>query len=64
MSAPDAAGEFTGGLVADGHGGYRGTIDLLSAGESEQVRSENVDVIRRENIRAVEANVLYGQASA
>jgi hypothetical protein len=44
--------------------GYRGTIDLLSAGESEQVRSENVDFIRRENIRAVEANVLYGQASA
>ena len=43
--------------------GYRGTIDLLSAGESEQVRSENVDFIRRENIRAVEANVLYAKAS-
>ena len=44
--------------------GYRGTLDRLSAAEREQVRAENLDFIRRENIRSVEANVLYGQASA
>jgi SAM-dependent methyltransferase len=43
--------------------GYRGTIDQLSPAQQEQVRAENIDFIRRENIRAVEANVLYGQAS-
>ena len=44
--------------------GYRGTLDQLSPAEHEQVKAESIDFIRRENIRSVEANVLYGQASA
>lgn len=44
--------------------GYRGTIDQLSAAEHAQVKAENTDFIRRENIRSVEANVLYSQASS
>lgn len=39
--------------------GYRGTVDQLSPSEREQVRAENVDFIRREAIRSVEANVIY-----
>lgn len=39
--------------------GYRGTVDQLSPAEREQVRAENIDFIRREAIRSVEANVMY-----
>jgi len=39
--------------------GYRGTLDQLSASEREQVRAENIDFIRREGVRSVEANVMY-----
>lgn len=42
--------------------GYRGTVDQLSTSEREQVRLENLDFIRRENVQSVEANVIYGQA--
>ena len=44
--------------------GYRGTIQQLSPAERERVKTENLDFIRRENIRSIEANVLYAQASA
>jgi hypothetical protein len=43
--------------------GYRGTLDQLTPAEQKQVRAENIDFIRRENIRSVEANVLYSLAS-
>jgi ubiquinone/menaquinone biosynthesis C-methylase UbiE len=39
--------------------GYRGTVEQLSADEVNQVRSENIEFIRREKIRDVESNVLY-----
>jgi ubiquinone/menaquinone biosynthesis C-methylase UbiE len=39
--------------------GYRGTVDQLSIDECEQVRTENLEFIRREGIRSVEANVIY-----
>lgn len=39
--------------------GYRGTVDQLTSSEHEQVRTENVEFIRREAIRSVEANVIY-----
>lgn len=42
--------------------GYRGTITQLDAAECETVRRENLDFIRNANVRAVEANVLYGVA--
>lgn len=44
--------------------GYRGTVEQLSAIDREQVKAENLDFIRDKNIRSVEANVLYAQASA
>jgi len=40
--------------------GYRGTLDQLSDSEREQVRLENLDFIRREQLRSVETNVIYG----
>ena len=42
--------------------GYRGTLEQLSAAEREQVRAENFAFIEREQIHAVEANVVYGLA--
>ena len=40
--------------------GYRGTIEQLTAADRETVRAENLDFIRRNNVREVEANVVYG----
>ena len=42
--------------------GYRGTLEQLSAAQRERVKEENLAFIRAENIRSVEANVLYAQA--
>lgn len=39
--------------------GYRGTVEQLSPPDRDQVRSENIDFIRRASVRAVEANVIY-----
>ena len=39
--------------------GYRGTIEQLNENDREQVRLENLDFIRRTNVRSVEANVIY-----
>jgi ubiquinone/menaquinone biosynthesis C-methylase UbiE len=39
--------------------GYRGTLEQLTPSERERVRAENLDFIRREGIRSVEANVIY-----
>jgi ubiquinone/menaquinone biosynthesis C-methylase UbiE len=39
--------------------GYRGTVDQLSASEREQVHADNLDFIRREEIRSIDANVMY-----
>ena len=39
--------------------GYRGTVDQLSSDEREGVCAENLDFIRREKIRSIEANVIY-----
>ena len=39
--------------------GYRGTVDQLSSDERERVRAANLDFIRREKIRSIEANVIY-----
>lgn len=39
--------------------GYRGTVDQLSTSERDQVRTENLEFIRREGIRSVESNVIY-----
>jgi ubiquinone/menaquinone biosynthesis C-methylase UbiE len=39
--------------------GYRGTVDQLSTSERDQVRSENLEFIRRQGIRSVESNVIY-----
>lgn len=44
--------------------GYRGTVDQLSSAERELVKNQNFEFISRENIRAIEASVLYAQASA
>ena len=42
--------------------GYRGTIEQLDDNDRERVRLENLDFIQRNNVRGVEANVLYGVA--
>jgi ubiquinone/menaquinone biosynthesis C-methylase UbiE len=42
--------------------GYRGTLEQLSPDQREQVKKENLSFIRAENIRSIEANVLYAQA--
>jgi ubiquinone/menaquinone biosynthesis C-methylase UbiE len=39
--------------------GYRGTVDQLTPSEREQVRAENLDFLRSEAIRSIEANVIY-----
>lgn len=39
--------------------GYCGTIEQLSAEDRELVRRENLDFIRRADVRSVEANVVY-----
>ena len=43
--------------------GYRGTIDLLDAGDREQVRLEALEFIRTSGVREVEANVIYAIAT-
>lgn len=43
--------------------GYRATIDQLDAGAQAQIRSQCLDFIRAKDIRSVEANVIYGQAT-
>lgn len=42
--------------------GYRATIDQLSAEAHERVRKQNLNFILESETRAVEANVIYGQA--
>ena len=42
--------------------GYRGTVDQLTPVDKERVRTENMDFIRRESIRSLEANVVYAMA--
>jgi hypothetical protein len=42
--------------------GYRGTIEQLDDNDRKRVRLENLDFIRRNDVRGVEANVLYGVA--
>jgi ubiquinone/menaquinone biosynthesis C-methylase UbiE len=44
--------------------GYRGTVDQLSTAERERVESQNSDFMRAEQIRSVEANVLYAVGTA
>ena len=39
--------------------GYRGTIEQLNENDRERVRLENLDFIRSNNLRSVEANVVY-----
>ena len=39
--------------------GYRGTIEQLNVNDRERVRLENLDFIRSNNVRSVEANVVY-----
>jgi hypothetical protein len=43
--------------------GYRGTVERLDAGERVRVRRENLDLIRRADVRSVEANVVYAVAA-
>lgn len=43
--------------------GYRGTVDQLTEDEYERVRQENFEFIRRNGVRSVDANVLYGVAT-
>ena len=43
--------------------GYRGTIEQLTAAEREQIRNANFEFIIESEIKSVEANVLYAQAS-
>jgi ubiquinone/menaquinone biosynthesis C-methylase UbiE len=43
--------------------GYRGTIDQLDAAERERVRNECLGFIRANEIRSVEANVVYAIAT-
>jgi len=42
--------------------GYRGTVEQLDDNDRERVRLENLDFISRNDVRGVEANVLYGIA--
>jgi ubiquinone/menaquinone biosynthesis C-methylase UbiE len=42
--------------------GYRGTVEQLDDNDRETVRLENLDFISRNDVRGVEANVLYGIA--
>jgi ubiquinone/menaquinone biosynthesis C-methylase UbiE len=42
--------------------GYRGTVEQLNAEDRERVRRENIDFIRRTDVRSVEANVIYAVA--
>jgi ubiquinone/menaquinone biosynthesis C-methylase UbiE len=42
--------------------GYRGTVEQLDDNDRERVRKENLDFISRNDVRGVEANVLYGIA--
>ena len=42
--------------------GYRGTVEQLNAEDRERVRLENIDFIRRADVRSVEANVIYAVA--
>jgi ubiquinone/menaquinone biosynthesis C-methylase UbiE len=44
--------------------GYRGTVDQLSTAERERVESQNSDFMRAEQIRSVEASVLYAVGTA
>ena len=43
--------------------GYRGTVEQLDEEDRERVRSENIDFIRRSDVRSVEANVVYATAA-
>jgi len=43
--------------------GYRGTVEQLSAQDLERVRATNLDYVRRSQLRAVEANVVYAIAT-
>lgn len=43
--------------------GYRGTLEQLSAEERARVHAANVDFIERTGCRAVEANVVYANAT-
>lgn len=43
--------------------GYRATIDQLSADAHERIRMQNLNFIRESETPAVEANVIYGQAT-
>jgi len=43
--------------------GYRGTVEQLTADAREQVRQTCIDYIRRNDVRSVEANVVYGVAT-
>ena len=43
--------------------GYRGTVEQLTATERERIKNANFEFIIQSNIKSVEANVLYGQAS-
>jgi ubiquinone/menaquinone biosynthesis C-methylase UbiE len=42
--------------------GYRGTVEQLSETDYDLVRQANLDYIRSQDVRDVEANVLYGSA--
>ena len=42
--------------------GYRGTVEQLDDNDRERVRLENLEFISRNDVRGVEANVLYGIA--
>ena len=42
--------------------GYRGTVEQLDAEDRERVRRDNLDFIRRSNVRSVETNVVYAVA--
>jgi ubiquinone/menaquinone biosynthesis C-methylase UbiE len=42
--------------------GYRGTVEQLDAENRERVRRDNIDFIRRGDVRSVEANVVYAVA--
>jgi ubiquinone/menaquinone biosynthesis C-methylase UbiE len=43
--------------------GYRGTLEQMDAAARERVKAANDDAIRRDNIREVEANVVYAIAT-
>jgi hypothetical protein len=42
--------------------GYRGTVEQLDAEDRKRVRRDNIDFIRRGDVRSVEANVVYAAA--